>query len=74
MAVWAPSSWRTKAGLQMAEWEDKAVADKVLSKLRDLPPLVQPKEVESLKAQMAEAGRGERFIIQGGDCAERFID
>jgi 3-deoxy-7-phosphoheptulonate synthase len=58
----------------MAEWEDKAAADKVLDKLRQLPPLVQPKEADTLKSLMAEAGRGERFIIQGGDCAERFLD
>jgi len=35
---------------------------------------VQPKEADRLKALLAEAGRGERFIIQGGDCAERFMD
>jgi len=23
---------------------------------------------------LAEAGRGQRFLIQGGDCAERFAD
>merc|ERR1719487_1265834 len=51
-----------------------AVADKVLDKLSKLPPLVQPTEVDKLKARLAEAGRGERFIIQGGDCAERFLD
>jgi 3-deoxy-7-phosphoheptulonate synthase len=58
----------------MAEWEDKDVADKVLAKLAKLPPLVQPKEADRLKALLAEAGRGERFIVQGGDCAERFVD
>jgi len=58
----------------MAEWEDKALADKVLAKLGKLPPLVQSKECDRLKTLLAEAGRGERFIIQGGDCAERFLD
>merc|ERR1719487_173855 len=51
-----------------------AVADKVLDKLSKLPPLVQPTEVDKLKARLAEAGRGERFVVQGGDCAERFLD
>ncbi|CAE7745091.1 aro-8 [Symbiodinium necroappetens] len=73
-AAWSPSSWRTLPKHQMAEWEDKAVADKVFSKLGKLPPLVQPKECDRLKALLAEAGRGERFIVQGGDCAERFMD
>mmetsp|Transcript_20128 Transcript_20128/g.56701 ORF Transcript_20128/g.56701 Transcript_20128/m.56701 type:complete len:440 (+) Transcript_20128:80-1399(+) len=71
---WAPSSWRKFEAVQMAEWEDKALADKVLQKLGRLPPLVQASEAERLKALLAEAGRGERFLIQGGDCAERFID
>lgn len=74
MATWSPSSWRPKVASQMAEWEDKAVATKVLDKLSKVPPLVQAKESERLKSLLAEAGRGERFIVQGGDCAERFID
>lgn len=35
---------------------------------------MQPKECERLKLLLAECGRGERFIVQGGDCAERFMD
>jgi len=58
----------------MAEWEDKAAAEKVLGKLGRLPPLVQPCEAERLKSLLAEAARGERFLVQGGDCAERFVD
>jgi 3-deoxy-7-phosphoheptulonate synthase len=27
-----------------------------------------------LRAQLEEVGRGERFILQGGDCAEKFDD
>lgn len=72
--TWAPSSWKAKPVCQMAEWEDKVVAEKVLKKLSCLPPLVQSVEVDRLRIQLAEAGRGERFIVQGGDCAERFID
>lgn len=74
MAAWTPSSWRGKTALQMAEYEDKALHSKVLDKIGKLPPLVQAKEAEALKAALAEAGRGERFIVQGGDCAERFQD
>jgi len=58
----------------MAAWEDGAAAERVLGKLARLPPLVQASEAERLKALLAAAGRGERFIVQGGDCAERFID
>mmetsp|Transcript_128589 Transcript_128589/g.357975 ORF Transcript_128589/g.357975 Transcript_128589/m.357975 type:complete len:426 (+) Transcript_128589:1-1278(+) len=58
----------------MAEWEDKAAAQKVLQKLGTLPPLIQASEADRLKSLLAAAGRGERFLIQGGDCAERFVD
>jgi 3-deoxy-7-phosphoheptulonate synthase len=37
-----------------------------------LPPLVTPWEVDQLKMQLAEAAGGRRFLLQGGDCAERF--
>jgi len=73
-SAWTPSSWRGKPVLQMAEWEDKAHADTVLGKLGSLPPLVHPSEADRLKELLAAAGRGERFVVQGGDCAERFID
>merc|ERR1711933_65126 len=73
-SAWRPSSWRSKPALQMAEWEDKVHADTVLGKLGSLPPLVHPSEADRLKELLAAAGRGERFLLQGGDCAERFID
>uniref|UniRef100_A0A7S4UUU4 Phospho-2-dehydro-3-deoxyheptonate aldolase n=1 Tax=Alexandrium monilatum TaxID=311494 RepID=A0A7S4UUU4_9DINO len=72
--AWSPSSWRGLEALQMAEWEDKALAQKVMDKLGRLPPLVQPCEADRLKSLLAAAARGERFLIQGGDCAERFVD
>jgi 3-deoxy-7-phosphoheptulonate synthase len=31
-------------------------------------------EVDQLKAELAAAQRGERFLLQGGDCAEGFAD
>ena len=39
-----------------------------------LPPLVTSWEIENLKHQLAEATRGERFLLQGGDCSESFED
>lgn len=71
---WTPGSWRGLEGQQMATYDDAAAYGAVMSKLSKLPPLVQPAEVNRLTELLAQAGRGERFIIQGGDCAERFID
>jgi len=45
-----------------------------MTKLSTLPPLVTAGECKALIKQLAEAGRGERFLVQGGDCAERFKD
>jgi 3-deoxy-7-phosphoheptulonate synthase len=42
--------------------------------LSRLPPIVVSWEVEKLREELAEAQRGERFLLQGGDCAESFED
>ena len=39
-----------------------------------LPPLVTAEEVDRLRAGLAEVAEGKRFLLQGGDCAERFLD
>lgn len=71
---WTPDSWRSKPARQQVTYDDPAELDAALARLRRLPPIVTSWEVEKLKKQVAEAGRGERFILQGGDCAERFSD
>eukprot|EP00401_Gymnodinium_catenatum_P039885 CAMPEP_0117527814 /NCGR_PEP_ID=MMETSP0784-20121206/36994_1 /TAXON_ID=39447 /ORGANISM="" /LENGTH=432 /DNA_ID=CAMNT_0005324083 /DNA_START=107 /DNA_END=1405 /DNA_ORIENTATION=+ len=71
---WTTSSWEKFPKVQMAEYEDTELTAKVIAKLERLPPLVHATEADKLKTLLAEAGRGERFIVQGGDCAERFED
>jgi 3-deoxy-7-phosphoheptulonate synthase len=44
----------------------------VIEKLNTRPPLVTVKEINKLKSQLAEVYRGQRFLIQGGDCAELY--
>ena len=44
------------------------------SKIKKLPPLVFSGEIRSLKEQLALAGRGKAFLLQGGSCAESFED
>ena len=46
--------------------------ERTLCELSRLPPLVTSWEVETLKSQLAEAARGERFLLQGGDCSREF--
>jgi 3-deoxy-7-phosphoheptulonate synthase len=73
-ADWAPDSWKHKPAAQQPVYSDQQHLDNVLSHLRRLPPLVTSWEIENLKQQLAEAVRGERFILQGGDCSESFED
>ena len=56
----------------MLPYPDETKVADVLSRLSRLPPLITSWEVERLKTELAEAQRGERFLLQGGDCAERF--
>ena len=72
---WSPGSWRSCETLQMATYEDSQDSyAATMDKLSKVPPLVQPGEVDALREQLAAAARGEKFIVQGGDCAERFMD
>lgn len=72
MSDWRPDSWQDRPALQQPTYPDMAEVERVVTSLAQLPPLVTSWEVESLKSQLAEAARGERFLLQGGDCAEVF--
>jgi 3-deoxy-7-phosphoheptulonate synthase len=71
---WRPDSWQTRPAAQQPGYPDRARLDAALEQLRHLPPLVTSWEVNALKAQLAEAQEGRRFVLQGGDCAESFAD
>ncbi len=72
--AWSPDSWRSRPVLQQPEYADPTALDRVLAELRLLPPLVTSWEVVMLRQQLADAAAGLRFVLQGGDCAERFTD
>lgn len=71
---WAPDSWSGLPALQQPEYPDLPVLQHALSELSKLPPLVTSWEVVALKEQLARAAAGQCFVLQGGDCAERFAD
>ncbi len=74
MEHWSPTSWQNKPIAQQVVYPDCLALKESLDHLSRLPPLVTSWEVEALKGQLAEAARGERFLLQGGDCAESFHD
>lgn len=73
-SAWTPDSWRAFPALQQPQYPDPAALDEALAELRTLPPLVTSWEIVRLREQLAGAAAGRSFVLQGGDCAERFID
>jgi len=71
---WSPDSWQRKPALQQPVYPNQQALQDVVARLAKLPPLVTSWEVETLKHELAEAARGEKFLLQGGDCAESFDD
>ncbi|SFV56592.1 2-keto-3-deoxy-D-arabino-heptulosonate-7-phosphate synthase II [hydrothermal vent metagenome] len=71
---WTPSSWREFPIKQQPTYEDQALLKATEEKLSTYPPLIFSGEAKRLKEKLAAAGRGEAFLLQGGDCAESFSD
>jgi 3-deoxy-7-phosphoheptulonate synthase len=59
---------------QQPDWPDRAVLQDVVEQLRVRPPLVFAGECDQLKERLGAVARGEAFLLQGGDCAETFVD
>jgi 3-deoxy-7-phosphoheptulonate synthase len=59
---------------QQPTWADAQVLEQVKKELSVQPPLVFAGEVDTLRERLAQAARGEAFLLQGGDCAETFVD
>ena len=70
--AWAKDDWRQRPRVQMPDYTDAAALRAAEARLAKYPPLVFAGEARSLRAELAAAGRGEAFLLQGGDCAESF--
>lgn len=71
---WSLDGWREFPARQQPTYADPHALARDLEKVRSYPPIVGPGEIEGLKTRLAEAARGRAFILQGGNCAERFLD
>ena len=74
VAPWSPDSWRSKPVVQVPDYPDAKALQDVEGKLASFPPLVFAGEADKLKKSLAEAARGQAFLLQGGDCAESFAE
>lgn len=71
---WTPNSWRDFPIKQQPTYQDEKLLKEVEEKLSTYPPIIFAGEARKLKEKLAAAGRGEAFLLQGGDCAESFSD
>ena len=71
---WSKSDWRAKPRVQMPDYPDAAALNAAEAQLGKYPPLVFAGEARKLKKQLALAGEGRAFLLQGGDCAESFSE
>ena len=62
-----------KPAAQQPSWPaDLAAAMRTV--LESVPPVTVPSEIVRLQEQLAQVAKGEAFLLQGGDCAETFVD
>jgi len=67
-------NFRSLEAKQQPAWPDATELERVRQELAKLPPLVFAGEVDTLRQRLAEAAGGNAFLLQGGDCAETFVD
>ena len=71
---WQPDSWTAHEARHLPAYEDAAELDAATRTLAEFPPLVFAGEARALKADLAEVAEGKAFLLQGGDCAESFVE
>lgn len=71
---WTRSSWRDLNILQQPVYPNLDELKSVENKLASLPPLVFAGEVRNLKKALKDVTEGRSFLLQGGDCAESFLN
>jgi 3-deoxy-7-phosphoheptulonate synthase len=59
---------------QQPQWPDAEVVRKVRTVLESVPPIAVPAEVVQLRTELGAVANGHAFLLQGGDCAETFVD
>jgi 3-deoxy-7-phosphoheptulonate synthase len=62
-----------KPAVQQPTW-DAGAAKNMRTVLESVPPVTVPAEVERLKGLLADVACGKAFLLQGGDCAETFVN
>jgi 3-deoxy-7-phosphoheptulonate synthase len=72
--IWKIDSWRDFPIKQQPIYSNLKELTEVESRLSKFPSLVSVDEIEKLKNELALVANGEAFLLQGGDCAESFVE
>ena len=71
---WRPDSWRARPIRQVPSYPDPDRLHAVEGELRHFPPLVFAGEARQLRRMLGKVAEGQAFLLQGGDCAESFVE
>ena len=71
---WEINSWRNFAIKQQPNYRNILELKKVEEQLAKYPPLVSFEEIDKLTSDLALVSQGKAFLLQGGDCAESFLE
>ena len=71
---WTIDSWQNYPIKQVPTYNDGNELKNVEDELSLRPPLVFAEEVRRLRRRLASVAEGKAFLLQGGDCAESFLE
>ena len=71
---WTIDSWQNYPIKQVPTYNDGNELKNVEDELSLRPPLVFAEEVRRLRRRLASVAEGKSFLLQGGDCAESFLE
>ncbi len=71
---WTIDSWQNYPIKQVPTYNDHNELKIVEDELSLRPPLVFAEEVRRLRRRLASVAEGKAFLLQGGDCAESFLE
>ena len=71
---WTIDSWQNYPIKQVPTYNNENELKNVEDELSLRPPLVFAEEVRRLRRRLASVAEGKSFLLQGGDCAESFLE
>ena len=71
---WTIDSWQNYPIKQVPTYNDGNELKNIEDELSLRPPLVFAEEVRRLRRRLASVAEGKAFLLQGGDCAESFLE